>query len=185
MRYVLLAPLILVAMLAFSPRAMAFSDEESKEMFTKFVHSYYESDANTFYKICSRFERPLFEKLKDVKVWMDDRLAEKMTFLKVQGVIVMGKARIISEKLGKIMFRFDGTSKSPSRIIVVTAWVNRVIEFDDSVPPERRKVDQEAILKIYATLVDEKLVAFKSDEIDFGYTFSATNDKPTSRNFKQ
>ncbi|VAX25433.1 hypothetical protein MNBD_NITROSPINAE02-1157 [hydrothermal vent metagenome] len=175
---------LLVGALVFSPAAMAFSDEESKEMFTKLVHSYYESDAQTFYKICSRFERPLFEKLKDVRVWMDDRLAEKMTFLKVQGVIVMGKAKIVSERLGRIMFRFDGTRENPSRIIVVTAWVNRVIEFDDSVPPERRKVDQEAILKIYATLVDEKLVTFKSDEIDFGYRFSAKGEKPTSPNFQ-
>lgn len=171
-RITLFSVTFLFAMFTITSSAIALSDEESKKLFTKLVHSYYESDAETFFEICSKFEKPLFDNLKDVQRWMDSRMAPMETYLRVRGVVVGGSAKIISEKLGKIVFRFDGSEQTPSRVIVVTAWVKRIIEFDESVPPGRRIVEQEAILKIYATVVEERFITFKSDEINFGYSFA-------------
>ncbi len=160
-------------MFAAPIEAYALSDGDSKKMFTKLVHSYYESDADTFWKITSKFQERMFDKQESVHRWMKDRLALQQTYLKVKGVLVSGQARITSEEIGKIEFRFDGLINDPTRVIVVTAWVNRVIEFDGSVPPEHRKIDQIAILKIYVSIGDERLINFKSNEINFGYTFAA------------
>jgi hypothetical protein len=159
-------------MLSFPANAHALSDADSKKLFVKLVHSYYESDADTFWEITSKFQEPMFDNKKSILRWMKDRLATQETFLKVKGVIVIGQARITSEELGDITFRFDGLINDPTRVIIVTAWVNRVIEFDEPVPQAQRKVDQVAILKIYVTIVEEKLFAFKSDEINFGYNFA-------------
>ena len=155
------------------PGANALSDAAAKNMLTEFVHSYYESNPATFWEITSKFEKSQFNDNKDINLWMEERLALQMTYLKVDGILVSGMARITSEKLGKIEFRFDGSENSESRVIVVTAWVNRVIEFDDTVPPQHRKVDQVAVLKIYVTLINERLTSYKSDEINFGYSFAA------------
>ncbi|VAX18497.1 hypothetical protein MNBD_NITROSPINAE04-50 [hydrothermal vent metagenome] len=163
---------LLLAMFAAPIDAYALSDADSKKMFTRLVHSFYENDVDTFWEISSQFEKQMFEKPENVGEWMKNRVATQETYIKVKGVLVFGQARIASEKIDHIDFRFDGPMNAPSRIIVVTAWVNRVIEFDESVPPERRKIDQIAILKIYVTLADENLITFKSDEINFGYTFA-------------
>lgn len=171
-QFILFALTLLIVSLADIPRAAALSDAESKKMFTKLVHAYYESDADTFWEICSKFEKPLFDSREDISRWMKERLALQDTFIKIKGALVTGKARITSEKVGLIEFRFDGSEKAPSRVIVVTAWIKRIIEFDEPVPSERRKIDQEAILKIYATIIEERLINFKSDEINFGYTFA-------------
>lgn len=160
-------------MVAAPLEAHALSDADSKKMFTRLVHSFYESDADTFWEISSKFQEQMFDKQENVHAWMKDRLAVKETFIKVKGVMVRGQARITSEEIDHIDFRFDGMLNAPTRVIVVTAWVNRVIEFDDTVPPERRKIDQIAILKIYVSIADERLISFKSDEINFGYTFAS------------
>ncbi len=164
-----------MAIFAAPFEAEAMSDAVAKKMLTKFVHSYCESDPDTFWKIVSKFENPQFNDHKDISLWMEERLSLQMTYLKVEGVLVAGMARIASEKLGEIEFRFDGLENSEHRVIVVTAWVNRVIEFDDTVPSHHRKVDQEAILKIYVTLINERLASYKSDEINFGYSFANNN----------
>lgn len=167
------ALIFLVIMFAVTPRVNALSDSDSEKMLTKLVHSYYESDPDTFWEIISKFEKPQFSDQKDVRLWMEKRLSLQMTYLKVEGVIIAGMARIASEELGKIVFRFDGAQYSEARVIVVTAWVNRVIEFDDtSVPSHQRKIDQEAVLKIYVTLINERLTSYKSGELNFGYTFA-------------
>ena len=153
--------------------ADAMSDGDAKKMLTKLVHSYYESDSDTFWKIVSRFKNPQFENREDVHSWMEERLALQMTYLKVDGLAVSGMSIITSEKLGDIKFRFDGSENSESRVIVVTAWVSRVIQFDDTVPLHHRKVDQEAILKIYVTLLNERLKSYSSDELNFGYSFAS------------
>jgi len=156
-------------------KAGELSDAHSKKMFAEMVHSYYESDADTFWKICSRFKTRLFDSREDVRIWMENRLAPQETHLKVNGIIVSGIARITSEKINEIDFRFDGSINSPTRVIVVTSFIDRVIEFDENVRPEQRKVNQIAILKIYVMVANEKLDNFKSDEINFGYTFANNN----------
>jgi len=163
---------LLLAMFALPMDAYALSDADSKKMLTKLVYSFYGNDADTFWDISSKFEKRMFDKPENVGEWMKSRVAIQETYIKVKGVLVYGPAKITSEKIDHIDFRFDGPINAPSRIIIVTAWVNRVIEFDESVAPERRKIDQIAILKIYVTIADEVLITFKSDEINFGYTFA-------------
>jgi len=151
--------------------AAAFSNEEAKKMLKEMARSYYESAPKTYWEICSRFENPQFKNLKEVSYWMKDRLAPAMTPIKIRRTVVYGKAKITSEKLGNMVFRFDGKEGDDSRVIVATAKVDRIIEFDENVPFEHRKIFQDAYLKIYVTLVKEKLISYKSDEINMAYTF--------------
>lgn len=164
-------PLMAVALL-LTPPASALSDDESKAMLTKFVHSYYDVEPESFWGISTKFKNQSNEKLKDVRRWLEHRLDLGMTYLKVKGVIVMGNAKITREKLDHIDFRFDGSEGADSRIIVVTAFVHRTIKFDDSVEAEKRIVAQEAVMKIYVTLVKEELISYRSDEINLGYEFA-------------
>lgn len=174
MRSVIFAALTFFIMtFAATTGADAMSDGDTKKMLTKLVHSYYKSDSDTFWKIVSRFENPQFKNREDVHSWMEERLALQMTYLKVDGLIVSGMSIITSEKLGDIKFRFDGSENSKSRVIVVTAWVSRVIQFDDTVPLHHRTVDQDAILKIYVTLLNERLKSYYSNELNFGYSFAS------------
>ena len=168
----LFALTILSIFLLQIPNAEAITDDESKEMLTNLVHAYYEGDAKTFFKIISRFENPQFTNLKMIKNWMNGRCVLQETFLSVKGVEVGGMARIAKETVGDITFRFDGTEKSPSRVIIVTAFVDRLFEFDAPIPPQYRKVQQIAVFKLYATVVDEKYLSYKSDEINLGYLFA-------------
>jgi len=151
--------------------ATAFSNEEAKKMLKEMARSYYENDPETYWKICSRFENPQFKNLDEVRYWMRDRLAPAMTPIKIRRTVVYGVAKITSEKLGDLVFRFDGEEGATSRVIVATAKVDRIIEFDEDVPFEHRKIFQDAYLKIYVTLIKEKLVSYKSDEINMAYTF--------------
>ncbi len=157
--------------LLLTPQASAISDDESKTMLTKFVHSYYDIDPESFWNISTKFKNQSSKKLKDVRRWLEHRLDLGMTYLKVKGIIVTGNAKITKEKLDHIDFRFDGSEGADSRIIVVTAFVHRTIKFDDSVRPDQRTVAQEAVMKIYVTLVNEELISYRSDEINLGYEF--------------
>jgi len=159
------------ATLVVPPGAAALSNEEAKKMLNDMARSYYESDPETYWKICSRFENPQFKNLKEVRFWMRDRLAPSMTPIKIRRTVVYGIAHITSEKLGNMVFRFDGSEGADSRVIVATAKVDRIIEFGEDVPFEHRKVFQDAYLKIYVTLVKGKLISYKSDEINMAYTF--------------
>jgi hypothetical protein len=162
--------LLLFALLI--PDAEAIGDDESERMFTEFVRSYYENDAPAFWKITSQFNEPLFKDQQEVQEWMIERRASSETVLKVKGVIVLGQATIAKEEVGNIEFRFDGLENAPTRIIVITAWVHRVIEFDESVEQDHRLVTEEAVLKIYVSIADEKLVSYRSDEISLDYSFA-------------
>lgn len=176
MRLVYICTLILsVSIFSTVVRADELSDAQCKKIFTEFVHSYYEGDADSFWKISSRFRTRLFDNREDVSIWMENRTAPQETNLKVEGIVVSGIARITSEKINQIEFRFDGSINSPTRVIVVTSFIDRVIEFDDSVRPERRIINQIAILKMYIMVANEKLDNFKSDEINFGYSFANNN----------
>lgn len=178
MRFIYIFMLVLpMTIFSADVKAGELSEDNSKKMFTELVHSFYESDADTFWQISSKFNKRLFENQENIQSWMEERTAPQETYLKVKGILVSGTARITSEKINKIEFRFDGAENSPTRVIVVTAWVDRVIEFDESVRPEQRVVNQVAILKIYVMVADEKLDNFKSDEINFGYTFAADQVK--------
>ena len=163
---------ILFILLIQVPTAEAISDDESKEMFTKLVHAFYESDAETFFNIISKFKNPQFDSMLIVSNWMKGRTAVQETFLSVKGVEVGGMARIAEETIGDIDFRFDGTDKAPSRVIIVTAFVDRIIEFEKPVPPQHRRVQQVAVFKLYVTIVKEKYLSYKSDEINLGYLFA-------------
>jgi hypothetical protein len=163
---------ILFALLIQVPSAEAISDEEAIGILTKLVHSYYDSDADTFFNIISKFEKPQFQNRKIISNWMKERTATQKTYLSVKGVEVGGMARIAEETLGDIDFRFDGTDKAPSRVIIVTAFVERIIEFDKTVPPKHRRVQQVAAFKLYVTIVNEKYLSYKSDEINLGYYFA-------------
>jgi len=168
---IIFAVTFLCAALAAPPEAAAFSDKEAKKILNEMARSYYESDPETYWAICSRFKNPQFKNLDEVRYWMRDRLAPSMTPIKIRKTVVYGIAKIASEKLGDLVFRFDGKEGSPSRVIVVTAPVERIIEYEDSVPFEHRKVFEDAYLKIYVTLMEEKLVSYKSDELHMSYTF--------------
>ncbi len=139
-------------------------------MLNEMARSYYESDPETYWKICSRFKYPQFKDLDDVRAWMRDRLVPAATPVKIKATVVYGTATIISEKMGEMVFRFDGSEGTP-RVIVATAKVDRILEFDESVPYEHRKVFQDAYLKIYVTLIREQLISYKSDEINMSYSF--------------
>jgi len=162
---------ILCAVLAAPPGAAAFSNEEAKQMLNEMARSYYESNPDAYWKICSRFEKPQFKDLAEVRAWMKDRLVPSMTLVKVNATVIYGMAKITSEKLGKLVFRFDDKKDTPSRIIVATAKVERILEFDEDVPLEHRKIFENAYLKIYVTLVKEKLISYKSDEIHLEFAF--------------
>jgi len=168
----LFALTVLSLFLLQTPNAEAISDDESKKMFTNLVHAYYEADAETFFKIISKFENPQFTNIKMIKNWMKGRTLKQETYLSVKGVEVGGMARISKETLGDITFRFDGTEKSASRVIIVTAFVDRLFEFDAPIPLKYRKVQQIAVFKLYATVVKEKYLSYKSDEINLGYLFA-------------
>ncbi len=171
----------LIATFIGLPRARAITDDESKEMLTNMVHAYYESNPDKLLKICSRFKNPQFTNRRTVNKWMKERTATRETYMKVRGVMVHGMAKITDEKLGNIEFRFDGTEKSPSRVIVVTAWLERIYEFDETVPQKQRVIEQIAVLKIYVTIMEEKYLSFKSDEINFGYYFASAGGAPKVR----
>ncbi len=168
-----------ILIVAFSsPKVVsAMNGDESREVFTRFVHSYFENDPDTFYEICSKFREPIFKSSDDVRKWMDERVSVKETYFKVDGIIVYGLAQITSEKLQKIDFRFDGNEESEMQVIIITAFVDRVIKFDDTVPEPQRVVNQVAILKVYVTIVNQRLNGFKSDEINFGYSFAGDEKK--------
>ena len=176
MKSPLISALLALAISVTTPATAraVISDDDSKEMLTRLVKAYYESDADTFWEISSKFKERMFENKKDVRVWMESRVAEQETFIKVRGVTVVGQAKITSEKLGDIVFRFDGSINSPTRVVVVTAFVHRVIEFDENVAEEQRVIDQDAVLKIYVSIAEEKLHSFKSDELNFGYEFASS-----------
>jgi len=168
---IIFAVTFLCAALVAPSGAAAFRDEEAKKMLNEMARSYYESDPETYWKICSRFENPQFKNLDEVRYWMRDRMAPAITPIKIRRTMVYGIAKIASEKLGDLVFRFDGEEGADSRVIVATAKVDRIIEFDESVPFEHRKIFQDAYLKIYVTLLKEKLVSYKSDEISMSYSF--------------
>lgn len=163
---------VLYVLLIQAPSAEAIKDEDAKKMLTELVYAYYKSDAGRFFKIISKFEKPQFDNLLMITNWMKGRTALQETYLNVRGVEVGGRARIAEETIGDIDFRFDGTEKSPSRVIIVTAFVDRYIEFDKTVPPQHRRVQQVAVFKLYVTIVKEKYLSYKSDEINLGYLFA-------------
>lgn len=163
---------VLTVLLISPPSAEAISDEEAKGMLVTLVHAYYDSDSETFWKIISKFEKPQFESPLIIKNWMRDRKALQETLLIVRGYEVVGMARITEEILGDIVFRFDGKVNTSPRIIIVTVPVERIIEFDKPVPAYRRRVQQIAAFKMYVTIVEEKYLSYKSDEINLGYYFA-------------
>jgi len=181
--FVVIAVLIILSVVA-SP-ADALSDASLKKTLTSMVVSYYDNDADTLWKMTSKFEKSQLGDLAEIKRWMKDRMALQPNVFKVKGIIVQGMAKITNEKLGEITFRFDGSENAPSRVVVVTAHVDRVIVFDPPVVEEHRIVDQEAYLKIYATLIKEKLVSFKSDELNFGYSFDSEKKSAGKKNTKK
>jgi len=168
---IILAAIILLTALAAPAGAAPFSNEEARQMLNKMARSYYESDPETYWAICSRFKNPQFKNLAEVRAWMHDRLVPSMTYIKVKATVVHGIAKITSEKLDNMVFRFDGKEGDDSRVIVATAKVDRIIEFGEDVPFEHRKIFQDAYLKIYITLVKGKLISYKSDEINLAYQF--------------
>ncbi len=168
---IIVAATILFMVVAAPPGATAFSNEEAKQMLSRMARSYYESDPETYWKICSRFEKPQFKDLAEVRAWMKDRLVPSTTLVKVQATFIYGMAKITSEKLGELVYRFDDDKSTASRVIVATGKVERILEFDEDVPLEHRRIFEKAYLKIYVTLVKEKLISYKSDEIHLEFAF--------------
>jgi len=138
-------------------------------LLTKWIKSYYEGNAEKFWAVASKFENPQFESLEDVRAMMTERMGEREMAIAVDRMPYLGIAKTLSQNVENIEYRIDNMGED-SAMYVLTAWVNRVIDF--TYDEGRTEVTRKAALKVYVTVRNGKFIKYFSDETEMEKSFS-------------
>ncbi|MGK7345524.1 MAG: hypothetical protein ACNS63_06920 [Candidatus Nitrospinota bacterium M3_3B_026] len=132
------------------------------------INSFYENDAEKFWAVASKFEKPQYESLQDVRGMMAERMDERQLAVEIDRMPYLGTAKTISQQVDDIEYRVDNMGED-SAMYVFTAWVTRVIDF--TYDEGRAEVTRKAALKVYVTMREGRLATYYSDETQMEKSF--------------
>ena len=162
---------VLMALLAWTiaaPTGFAQSEPDPDAMITQWIYAYYNSDAEKFWDVASRFKNQQHKNIQEVKDMMDARRGPVQQAISVKGEYLYGTTTLIGDEVGKIDHRVDKIPNSTSEMHVFTAFVTRSLDIVGDFG--KREVEQNMVLKMYITIDGGKLISYHADEIKMEVT---------------